>query len=89
MSTGMIVTEAQRARAYQRATGKTLAQITPAAPRPMNAATRTAASSPCPDQSPRVTKHALLAMLHARSNAGSVRLRDVSQVLDELSNPHP
>jgi hypothetical protein len=90
MDAKMIVTEAQRANAYQRAVQNF----------PMDARNRPqaashyaeteqhkAASQPAqePKHPQRSMKHEFLSMLHACSNSGAVKLRDVSRVFDELT----
>lgn len=78
----MIVTEAQRMQAYQRAISNYATTIMQTAPTARQMAQ--AVSATPKDHPPHGMKHELLAMLQARSNSGTVRLRDVSRVFDEL-----
>jgi cell division septation protein DedD len=109
MDAKMIVTEAQRANAYQRAIRnfpfearkgpQTATQHTDTAHQTAKPATATAkphhnkaaqhkaASQPTPEpkRPPHIKKHEFLSMLHACSNSGAVKLRDVSRIYDELT----
>lgn len=109
MDAKMIVTEAQRANAYQRAirnfpceakhrqqtaaqnadTAQQTVRHEPAAAKPHQpkATQHNASSQPAqePKRPPHNMKHEFLSMLHACSNSGAVKLRDVSRVYDELT----
>jgi hypothetical protein len=85
MNTEKIFTEAQRARAYRQAIGNYAAVAPSIAPAPAPAAPRPAERAAAPAQPPRRVKHEILARLHARSNSGAVKLRDVSWVIDEVT----
>ena len=109
MDAKMIVTEAQRANAYQRAIRNfpfearnrpqtaphyagmaqhsARSEPAPAQSRSQTAAQHKAAHQPAQDSKspPHNMKHEFLSMLHACSNAGAVKLRDVSRVYDELT----
>jgi hypothetical protein len=90
MDAKMIVTEAQRANAYQRAIRNFPLEVKSApqtAPHDDDTAQQKAASQPAqdPKHPPHNMKHEFLSMLHACSNSGAVRLRDVSRVFDELT----
>ncbi len=65
---------------------KPAAETVQAAPRRAAAPQQPAARSASEPQTPRRTmKHEFLSMLHARSNSGAVRIKDVSRVFDELT----
>lgn len=90
MDAKMIVTEAQRANAYQQAirnfpveAGNRSQTATQHADTPQHR------TKPEPAQEQKrpmhSMKHEFLSMLHACSNSGAVKLRDVSRVYDELT----
>jgi hypothetical protein len=83
MTTGTIITEAQRNSAYQRAIRNYTAPFLQVEPRAQQMAAQPPATSP--QELPRSMKHALLIRLHARSNAGAVQIKDVSRIFDELT----
>ena len=90
MDAKMIVTEAQRANAYQRAIRNFPLEVKngqQTASHYVETAQQQATSQPAqePKHPPHSMKHEFLSMLHACSNSGAVKLRDVSRVFDELT----